>query len=963
MTRNEDGQDQTSSLEVWSTRAEELVTWTENHLVIRRDAWLDYYLEEGKVEKRVRRGTLTRDRILYHFKADSTSGILSLFTAVRLPGDEPSTTKETMVDIDNHDAKKANHTATWKAATNWYKDAVQLGFHPILEHSSINSYHLRIIFGQEIAASRARALGCWLTKDWRNHGLEQGPEIFPKQDNLAEQGSEHRSFGSAVRLFGRNPAFPFWSAIYNGKDWLSDDEAIDFIVNVQGDDPGLIPAEAIRWKEDRQDRVRKPRDELKRDLDHDLQEAKRALTYLDGDIVDTRATWLRIGFALFDLGEPGLPLWEDWSRESTKFKDGECRQFWTGFHAATSEDDTTIATLFYYAKQKGYRPEKTARSSGGERLIQSEILLQIAAAAELFHDPSRTAYAAVPLDGHTAVYRVRSLAFRRWLRHEYLVKEKAVPAVEAVHGAIETLDAQAVHQGLMEEVHLRTALGPNQEVLIDLGDPEWRVIEVTPSGWRILDSSPVRFRRSEHMRPLPEPARDGKIDDLKPFVNLDEDDFLLFVCWMVAALYPSGPYMVLALGGESGSGKTTCAIVARSFVDPNEEPLRSPPRTEEDIAIAARHGRVIGFNNLSGIPPWLSDALCRITEGTGLCRRKLYEDDEETLFSAERPAIITAIEEIVTQDDLKRRSLIFQLAYIKDVLGREDFRPQLAAKSPTIFGALLDILAGALARRPAIAGPLPLMAVFARLSEAASQAMGNEPGHFLRVYEEKRQAASEEILASSVLAETLRAWHKTLPEEGWEDSCQALLDRLSELAPEDLKKSKKAKWPKSPRGLSAALRRLLPSFRMVGIIIEFRKHRGESGKERTVFVSPPPQGSENTVGTVGQSETGSKPCKTSHGISDGRKIICAGRTDFASEDGARELVSDGCPTVSGASPLPTVGKKPSVLPCFRPSDCSDGPNASLTTSDSKSDRETDGPQRSASGWVIKRIGDREFGEL
>ena len=48
--------------------------------------------------------------------------------------------------------------------------------------------------------------------------------------------------------------------------------------------------------------------------------------------------------------------------------------------------------------------------------------------------------------------------------------------------------------------------------------------------------------------------------------------------------------------------------------------------------IAANNSRLLAFDNLSGIPAWLSDALCRVATGGSLAVRQLYTDDEEVLF-------------------------------------------------------------------------------------------------------------------------------------------------------------------------------------------------------------------------------------------------------------------------------------------------------------------------------------------
>ena len=43
-------------------------------------------------------------------------------------------------------------------------------------------------------------------------------------------------------------------------------------------------------------------------------------------------------------------------------------------------------------------------------------------------------------------------------------------------------------------------------------------------------------------------------------------------------------------------------------------------------------------SNLSGLPTWLSDALCRLASGGSFAVRQLYSDDDEVLFHAARPA-------------------------------------------------------------------------------------------------------------------------------------------------------------------------------------------------------------------------------------------------------------------------------------------------------------------------------------
>jgi hypothetical protein len=112
------------------------------------------------------------------------------------------------------------------------------------------------------------------------------------------------------------------------------------------------------------------------------------------------------------------------------------------------------------------------------------------------------------------------------------------------------------------------------------------------------------------MLALPLPVRGGSIGRLRDFVNVRADeDFILVVAWLLSAMRDHGPYPVLMTIGEQGSAKSTLLEILRSLVDPNVAPLRSPPRDDRDLFIAASNAHVLAYDNLSGLPSWLSDGL------------------------------------------------------------------------------------------------------------------------------------------------------------------------------------------------------------------------------------------------------------------------------------------------------------------------------------------------------------------
>ena len=173
------------------------------------------------------------------------------------------------------------------------------------------------------------------------------------------------------------------------------------------------------------------------------------------------------------------------------------------------------------------------------------------------------------------------------------------------------------------------------------------------------------------MLPLPVPERGGSIEALQSFLNLpSRNDFVLIVAWLLAALRSRGPYPLLAISGEQGSAKTVLSKLLKALIDPNAAPVRSLSREERELMIAANNGYVLAFDNLSGLPHWLSDALCRLATGGSFAVRQLYTDDEERLFEAARPILLNGIEEVVSRPDLGDRAIFLTLPPIGEAQRR-----------------------------------------------------------------------------------------------------------------------------------------------------------------------------------------------------------------------------------------------------------------------------------------------------
>jgi hypothetical protein len=173
----------------------------------------------------------------------------------------------------------------------------------------------------------------------------------------------------------------------------------------------------------------------------------------------------------------------------------------------------------------------------------TDVLLNIVTAARLFHASDGTGFADLLIDGHRETWPLRGKRFGAWLRQHYYERTWDAQSPAALNAALNVLEAQAQLDGPQRKVSLRLAEHDGL-IYLDLADEFWRCIEI----------SPVRFRRSAGMQPLPLPLRGGSIEALAPFLNLASDsDFVLVVAWLLGALRAGGPYPVLAIEGSANT--------------------------------------------------------------------------------------------------------------------------------------------------------------------------------------------------------------------------------------------------------------------------------------------------------------------------------------------------------------------------------------------------------------------------
>ena len=479
--------------------------------------------------------------------------------------------------------------------------------------------------------------------------------------------------------------------------------------------------------------------------------------------------------------------------------------------------------------------ERTSETGGGrKRTPQRDILLGLLDGCEFWHDASSEAFATFPINKHLEHRSIRSREFRRWLAHRFYEANGSIIGGQAMEDTLRILEARAVHEGQEHAIWRRVGrLGDT--IYLDLCDSEWQAIEIDAQGWRVVTTPPVKLLRSSSMRPLPEPEAGYLIEELRNLVPVANDgDYLLIVAWMLAALRGSGPYPILVINGEQGSGKSGVSRMLRHLVDPDVAPIRSVPRDDRDLIVSAVNGYVLAYDNLSGLSNWLSDGLCRMATGSGFATRRLHTDRDEEVFAAARPIILNGIPDLTDRPDLAERSITIHLPTIPEDQRRpeDELRTEFQSAAPRILGALLDAVSAAIRHLPETRlEKLPRMADFAKWIVAAGPGLGWDEGRFLDAYEDNRQDTFDTALEADMLAVAIRDLVTVDHPDGWEGKPGELLGALNDQTPENIRKSRS--WPGSASTLGSRIRRSAPLLRRAGFIVEY----GHSG-DRFIQILP-----------------------------------------------------------------------------------------------------------------------------
>jgi hypothetical protein len=506
-----------------------------------------------------------------------------------------------------------------------------------------------------------------------------------------------------------------------------------------------------------------------------------------------------------------------------------------------------------------------------QRSTMDRLIIYSRSAATFFHNKEQEAFASIRRDDHLETYELDSPRFKLWMRSEYWRREKerledaALEEAGALYegdrplrtempevvrdsdlgDAVRQLESIAIFEGRQQEVHVRCAQH-EQKFYLDLGDQDWRAVEISREGWQIVpgEDVPVRFVRPKGTDAFVEPLPSGKgsLEPITRVLNLGEGEDgkrnrLLLLAWLTYSMLPNGPYPIINISGPQGAAKTTTLRALRFLIDPNTAPKGTKPKNEHDTYIDAAANWVVAYDQLVSIPVWFSNVLCDLATGGGYRTRTLYSNRDQEIFDDTRPIIVSGIGNVASRPDFLDRALMITLPRIGGKQRKKEsvVKRQLRAAQPEILSALLDATAQGLATVDSVVlESLPRMADFCVWGCAVEPALGAKQGDFLKAFQGSSEDATEVSLEEWALADTFisfAAKHQGV-ENAWVGTATQLYNELNSLVGDDaLKRSRQ--WPGSPNVLSSQINDHIEPLLKVGVVV--KQGTGRNRRKKTIY--------------------------------------------------------------------------------------------------------------------------------
>ena len=296
----------------------------------------------------------------------------------------------------------------------------------------------------------------------------------------------------------------------------------------------------------------------------------------------------------------------------------------------------------------------------------------------------------------------------------------------------------------------------------DLQNRSQKVVSIDKEDWRFVnkaDDTTKKFVTSDYSLPqvMPKRTTESPLTLLRPYLNVNDDQFKLFVVWLCQAL-SAGSHHALLLLGDKGAGKTSLCNLTMKLLNPFEFTVTHMPSKVDDLLVLLHNAPVCAFDNIEDINNQGSNALCQAVTGSASVKRSLYTNNDLSISRFHNTIILNGIDVIPEKDDLKERLLYLKLQkFTSDNIIREDeLWENFENDRPYILGSIFLTLSGAMKMTDE---PMPtykprMLRAFQEMVLIA-RALGIPDDEFVRIYNDnveelKQLGKTKPVIVSAV---------------------------------------------------------------------------------------------------------------------------------------------------------------------------------------------------------------------
>jgi hypothetical protein len=234
---------------------------------------------------------------------------------------------------------------------------------------------------------------------------------------------------------------------------------------------------------------------------------------------------------------------------------------------------------------------------------------------------------------------------------------------------------------------------------------------------------------------------------------------LLAKVGFITMYIPDIPRCIQTIVGPEGAAKTSYGKYEKSAVDPSATMMETFIPNAENIKLHFSHNYVTFYNNIRGIPDWVSDLFCLCVSGGDSSQRARYYDSKEFNSKFKHNLILSTIHQVLKESDAVDREFRISLARLDKTKTKSEIEmdAQFEKIKPELLGYTFDILAKAMSlKKPLETYASARMPDFEQWGEAIAQAMGYKECEFRDAYSDLIKIQKQKALSYDPVSEKLR---------------------------------------------------------------------------------------------------------------------------------------------------------------------------------------------------------------